>query len=755
MALIRPQGKLTYYSPGYDGVTDLFGLSRDWRPSEKWGGQWVEYIKPLQAIGVAGDIRPRTMEGVFSIDPEHNAAVRSVWGAGNPATVWVEFDDGTVYAAGTAQTTYAGGVYTNQETDYWAPNMVLRMARTAPPPTQGVTPATTVGIWASVKVSLTAGLTYVLDPVNGVWRDGQVSVTWPFFGGGSNKAYLAFRVERDGSIPWQIYSSHEYQGGMEGGAQTSTWVIEYVEDTTLFPGGHILIRSASQPQEWWHTYNECIRLVNGPVYCMFGGCKQQVNLSPIYYSDDTGSYTPVAYPMEYKPLPSLRWNPTAHWGALYSTATGWSVTPEAADAVDVQLSQGYRPKVTFTPVVTNRNWRPILWLVSEDHFRTIKDKSIVASQDTEPDGVLHTINLDISADQKQWSGSANFYTADRALYPTWEERGKLVLNMGWQTGAGTGLAAADVATVYIPGGGIHRQREGDVQLGAPQLSVDFGDYLSAVLGDGEIVDFRQAGGQRAGEWFEECAARMGLSTLMVTVDPSITNIVLPVAMPPSRPNLDAPDGTSWRQHLDEVTKAANLRWRWASDGLHLDAGAPVYAPGTSAIALTLDHDTLTVEDTVWQIEHIRDGSGHRNAVKLVYGQQGRQKEAYYLAPAAEMEADGAELWASLEAQEGEDVTALTAEFLREHRSAASEIAWSGPLRVGLLPDLFVKIGDVPEIGLETNAVYQITGPVQWHSSTQEMRATGRLVAKLVYSPAAALVGGQVAGNPVGSSKLGM
>lgn len=757
MALIIPQGKLTYYDPGYDGITDLLGLSRDWRPSEKWGGTWVELIKPLGCLAPEGDLRPQSMNGIFVAHPTYNANVREVWGPGNPATIWAEFGDGAVYAAGTAVTTYAAALITDQTdtSKYWAPNLTVRMARSAPPAGQGIMPETTIMLRAQVQVSLTTALTYVLDPVNGTWMDGQVVVSWPFFGGSSNKAFLAFRVARDGSNPLQIYSSHEYQGGMEGGLQSSCWVIEYVEDTTLFPGGHILIRCAAQPQEWWHTYSECIRLENGPVSLAMAGCKQQVNVSPIYYSDSTGSYSPIVYPQEHKPLPSLRWNTAATWASLYSTATGWTVTTEAADAAGVQLAQGYRPKITFDPGGAARNWRPVLWFATEDHFRTVKTKSAVSSQDTDGDGVLHTTTLNISEDQKQWSGSAEFYSRDTALYPAWLERGKLVLNMGWQTGAGTGLAAADVATVYIRGGGIKRERDGEQQSGAPQLRIDYADYLQAVLEDSAVVDYRQAGGQKAGEWFEECGARMGLSTLMITVDPAVANVALPVAMPPSRPNLAPQDGDTWARHLDEVTAAANLRWRWASDGLHLDAGAPVYAPGTSTLALTLDYNTLTPEDTIWQIEHLHDGSGHRNAVKLVYGQQGRQKEAYYLAPVDEREEAGVELWASLEAQEGDDVTALTAEFVREHRGQVSQIAWSGPLRVGLLPDMFVKIGDVPELGLETNAVYQITGPLEWYCSTHERRATGRLVAKLVYSPAAALVGGTVASSAVGSSKLGM
>lgn len=756
MALITPQGKLTYYDPGYDGITDLLGLSRDWRPSERWNGQYIQWFGPLQAIGPVGDIRPRTMAGVFAVHPSYNVQVRSVWGAGHPATVWAEFGDGAVYAANTAITTYAGGVYTNQTTDFWEPNLTLRMVRSAPPATQGVMPETTLTLHASVKVSFTSALVPVLDALNGTWHDAQVLIGWPFFGGESSRAYIQWRLGRSGTATQYTLSTHDYQGGMESGLQSSCWAIQYVEDTTKFDGGHILIRSASQPQEWWHTYHDCVRLVAGPISCLMAGCKQQVNVSQILYSDTGLTYTPYVSAQEYKPLPSLRWNPIATWSAVTSIpAAGWTVTAAGAEDAETAALVGNRPKVTFTPTLGGVATRPVLWFASEDHARTVKAKSAVSSQDTDGDGVLHTTTLNISEDQKQWSGSAQFFSSDTALYPAWLERGKLVLNMGWQTGAGTGLAAADVATVYIRGGGLRRERDGEHQLGAPQLRVDYADYLQAVLGDAAIVDFRQAGGRLAGAWFEDCGLRMGLPTSLIHVDAAVANVVLPLATPPSRPNLEAPDGTSWTQHLDEVTKAANLRWRWASDGLHLDAGAPVYAPGTSAIALTLDYNTLTVEDTLWQIEHTRDGSAYRNAVKLVYGQQGRQKAAYYLAPVAEMEADGVDLWAHLEAQEGEDATELTAEFVREHRTQTNQIAWSGPLRVGLLPDLFVKVGDVPELGLEANAVYQITGPLEWHCSTNDLRATGRLVAKLVYSPAAALVGGTVAGSAVGNSKLGM
>lgn len=750
MALIRPKANLTVTHPASGGVVSQHGYRKVWQPSEKWQGTWAEYIKPLGCLAPQGDLRPRTMAGVFAVHPDYNDAVREAWGAGTPAAVWADFYDGGVYAAGTAQAAYMGGVYTDQATDYWAPNLTVRMVRAAPPATQGVVPATTVGIWASVKVSLTAALTYVLDPVNGTWVDGQVTATWPFFGGSANKAYLAFRVGRDGSNPLQIYSSHEYQGGMEGGLQTSTWAIEYVEDTTLFPGGHILIRSASQPQEWWHTYNECIRLINGPIYCLFGGCKQTVNVSPIYYSDDTGSYSPVAQPEEFAKLPALAWNPTATWAALSTASTGWTVTPAAADAADVQLARGYRPKVTFDPGGAARNWRPVVWNLTQTHAAVnAVPAGLPAAESTEGDKLLRELEWTVDYTWRNAKGRAEFHDLATAQYAGWKDGSPVTVNFGWQTGAGADYVARDMARAYILRGGLPRRRAGSVSAGRPQLSAELGDWIAHRLKSTKVVDVGPVAGMLFADWAALVANRLALDSSLVTVDASITaaSLRIPVFQPiPSKPHLWPQDGSSWEQHLEEVCSACNVRWGWNASGLFFDLGPAAYNPGVSTISATLDQSVKTHEGLFTEIETELEGE-YRNCFKGIYGsEKDSRKPLYYYADAATLQENGGDWWAVIDDQDCDTPAAVVAKFWKEH-GVKTIIHWTGLLKPGLLPDQFVQITNVTELGLTDNTVWRVIRH-RWRLCNNPVEAQSEITAALVYTP-----GGQ-AGAGLASASAG-
>ena len=737
--LIKPQGKLTYSHPASNGVPTVQGYSRDWRPDARWSGG--VFIEPLKALAPPGDLRPQDMTA-FTLAAAYSQAARQVTIPGNPPSLWWEFLDNSVYAASTAVKTYTAALYTPLTGADWQPNLTVRMVRYAPPTGQGVVPQTGINLFASVKVSTSEGVQY-LDPAAGTWTDGQVSLLFPLESDVWKEPSLAWSATRADSYIGRDNIFGELKGdtsAKDGKLTAETWAFEYVEEPARFDGGHFLVRKAGD-KDWQHFYSECIRLLPGPVRLAMAGCKQAVNVSPITYSA-TDPVAVTCQPRQAKPLPAaapaeVPYESDATWAPISTAATGWTVTAATADPAAAQAAVGYRPLVTFTPAALNilATTRPVVWLVGEDHPATIAvPEGLPAAEDTEGDGLLQSISFDADDTWRNAQATAEFVPkSTTAPYPTWTERGQVVLNFGWQTGAGTGLEAADVATLWIAPGGILRWRDG---AGNPQLKVQMADLVKVKLEESCIVDMGQAGGMTAGSWFELCGNRIGLPASMIRVDAAIASKTLPTHKTiPSTPNLWPQDGDSWSKHFDEVTKAAGLRWGYdfAAKQLFLDAGTPEYSAGVSTISFTLDADTATEEDVVFRVEAQTQTEGWRNRFKLNYGPEQHKSAWYYAATQAEIVAAGGELWAVGDGEDGDTPADMVKGLNKEHRSQAGLIRWDGPLRRALKPDQFVQITDCAEIGVTTSAVYRIT---KVHHEGGDFDGDSSIDAVLVYTPPA-------------------
>ena len=734
MSLIRTEGSLVVYHPAADGIPTVQGFSRDWYPSAKWesaGG--CEFIKPINAIAPAGDLRTLAMTATFAIHASYNQSLRQIITPGNPPVASYEFYDNSAYASGTAITTYMGVLHTNLTANFWQPNFTMRLTRYAPPPNQGIVPRTVIVLLASVRVSSSGGV-YYLDR-NGSWTNGQVTLRLPFQSPAYKTPTLAWQA---GAFAWTTWAADFSEGpsgqSLDGGMAREGWVFEYVQDTDRFDGGHILIRNSANPGDWWHTYNENVRLTAGPVRIGMAGCRQILNFAPIPYADSTPNAV-SCWAKELKPLPGASYEDTASWAALTTDAANWTVTVADKDDATVQAAIGYRPAVTFTPTVSLDTTRPVLWQVAEDHPATIAvPAGLPAAEDTDGDAALVDLSLHFDDTWRNAGGTATFKRSDTALYPDWLERGKVECHLGWQPDPDPGADMVDqnVATLWIAPGGIVRDRRGEEQLGAPGLRVELADLVRVKLQESCIVDLGEASGVTAGTWFDTCGNRMGLPATMIDVAAAIAAQVLPSAEPcPSTPHLKPQDGQSWEQHLDEVCKASGLRWGYNPHTvkLFLDGGRPEYVPGTSTISFVLDYDTLLPDQTPFDPTHIRDNSGHRNRYKILYGPEDNRKAYYWTADSTEIQADGGDYWAVADETNGDTVAEMQADLDDQHRTRQSLIVFEIPLRVGLRCEQFVQIGDCPEMGLEVGAIYQIS---ELDHSRSGRRT--RVAAKRVYSP---------------------
>lgn len=747
MALIHCTGKLVYNHPAIDGIATVQGYSRDWpiTRAHTWSGVGVEGIEPLQAIAPVGDGRPSSMAAAWAIDGDYSQAVRSVWMPGNPAAVSVEFHDGAVYAAGTAATTYAALLATSPSEAYWQPNLALTMIRYAPPPAQGVLPQTSVGIWGQVRVTLSDG-GYYLDSA-GSWTNATLVLGIPFASEIYKSPRLSWYLGRDGTtLPAATTTFAEGPAtgqALDGGPARETWFLETVYDASLFDGCHFLIRN-SGGADWWHVYNENIRVVSGQVWLGMAGCRQIVNVSPIYYSNASGLYGATdtvctAWANDHNPLPSDEYETDATWGSITSdapTGSTWTTAVETKDSAVVSAAVGYRPLVTFTPDDAAAWTRPVCWLAYEDHLATIAvPAGLPAAEDTDEDANLYDLDLSFNSQWRGAGGTARFYRRGEAQYEDWLERGRITVTLGWQTDPAPGgdLAAAEIATLWIKPEGIRRGRDGDVELGRPSLEVELGDLIDVRLQDTAIVDMGQAGGFTAESWWETCGNRLGLPDARVYVAPAIAADVLPVATPfPSTPNLKPHDKQSWAAHFDEVTQAAGLRWGYNpfTGKLFLDGGKPEYTEGVSTVSFTLNYDTLTESEVVFGVERTRNGANIRNRYKIVYGDEAHRKVSYWKSAVPdEIQDAGGDLWAVMDETNGQTVADIIKELNEAHRTGLATITFTTFLHRALQPDQFIKCADCPEIGLTVDEVYQIT-------EVRHSRASGttEVVAAWVYTP---------------------
>ena len=759
--LIRPQGKLTYRDPAKDGVVTVLGLSRDWRPTDNWELRGAELIGPLNCISPMGDFRPTNMvwgAGNWGIDNTYNQAVRDVTFSGSPAFGGAEFYDGSVYAAGTPLTTCLAHLITDPAvhtpTYLWQPNVVMQIISHTPPPGQGAIPQVSLGVACKLKVGGTTPNFY-LDDADGTWMDGRANLVIPL---GSelykNPVFHAVVGIGGGDVfttGWIFGVSSDCRSADQGPSREA-WVLEYLEDTARYPGGHILIRNSNNWQSWWHIYHPALRLQAGFMSLGLAGCQIGVNVSKVLYSDSLSTDS-TCWPRDYRLIPGAAWEPAVTYGVVKSQArwfssTGWAVTAAGGAA------PGYRPVVTFSPGEGSTEDRPVLWLATEDHAPTIAvPPGLPADDTTEGDGLLREITLTMDSTWKRTQATAEFYGAKDGgeIYPGWKERGQVVVNMGWDAAAGAGFAAADLATLYIMPGGIERWRDGAEGQGTPRLRVQLGDFIAARMANTCLLDFRQAAGQTATAWFHAFGHRLGLPDSLIDVQADMAGIEITLNEIPGLPALEAQDGEDPAAHADAVCAVMGWRWGW-DEKLFLDAGRQTYQPGVSTISFALNYDTLTSEDVVRRIERTREGARWRNCYKGMYGHGDQRQATYHVPDETARAAVGGDYWAFLDEPDAVTSAAVLKRFNELHSKWLEALLWDGPMRTGLTPDMFVNIADLPNLGLVTGAVYQIVEhTLRGDSHVNE--ATSHIKAVLVYLPGTRLAG-PMGGAGMGSRGLG-
>lgn len=800
MALIHPQGSLLYLGQRHDGMAVQHGLSRDWRFGKStWALRGLEYIEPLRAIGPWGLKLPTDMDlDVWTL--AYNDKFREWKAIGNPSAVGALFYDGAVYAAATAITTFCGTA-TSPIVTTGLPQWVLNITQYAPPPTQGVIPQASVAMKAQYRTAIST------DPeVEDTWENAQVGLCLPHHSETYNRSFLWCHV---GATAWtdNVNWLNDGNAGFPLGLGPSshsmsqkpteeTWVFETVEvwrdangalwgesgEGRTFVTTHILIRRGSEFDDWWHITDSNLRFVTeGSPYwrVTMGGSVQWFNLSAVRYSWEpvtAGAYLPWdgapltggTVPDVTGPTPNGKqppgdpdaWNSDPAYSAIASNVSGWTVAvvnhPTLAD----------RPYLTCTPADYVRYYRPVVWSIGETNQAIIGEVDALTSHSTEGDSSLVRLSLTLNKDWKGASGSGEFLLSldAAARYDTWKVNAKLDVTMGWQTGAGAGLAATKMAEAYIKPDGIRRWIDGDDNGAAPMLAVEFGDFAEVRAARKGIADLRQAGGMTVDDWAHMIANRMGIATGetglgdLLYVDPAVADLVITETTDiPSLATLAPHDGETYLSHIAAVEKAADIRVGFSRQVsgtwyvMTVDAGPAEFVPATgtppaggSTIALSIDYDTTTFTALPWSVENQPNGDRYRNVLKARYGRPKRtvtgvdaEQSTWYWSETLERrkETIGDDWGTTIEDSDSDTQAGPWEQFLEECYGNWGRLRWTMTMRTDVLPDSFVEITDLPGIETDDGFIYQVQEVTYEIDADPNVNdATMDVTAVLVYLP---------------------
>ncbi len=711
--MTKSTSRIVFGHPAFHGVETVFGYERDWFPDphtwQAWGADWLPGVA---AMIPTPDIRPAnmTVSGGYpwTLITGGNTRFRNTSASADRAVEWVEFYDGGVYAA--AQQVAATGWLLSPASVHNSirPRFSLHLVRCSPPPEQGVA----------------AGLVVALPCLRwegGKWkRKGRLTLSLPYAVEGGASPFLHYidedafgdRSEVGPGVLQQcgriVSVGSRLQRGGGGGPERRSLLFEFLDDPARVSGTHILIRDASNMQEVWHAYLWDVRFDVGIGAWEIGvvGAVQILNVTPIAYGLPVGQSS-WAYPRDPISLPVVNdseWETEARWGACVTEAKGWSIG--VATHEEDEGHNRFRPYVRFRRLVDNaRHEPPVFWFATQSHFATIGETRTEDAWDTEGQKRLLSVEYTINREWRGASGSAKFGPSETALPDVVRENSVTEVHMGWEDSEAVGWARARVASPYVIAGGVLPVADGESRGGLPEVTVALGDFTVARMPHKRCTDRRQAGGRQFLEWAQSSCLALGLPLSKLWLHADLAARTIPAGVVPSEPAFQAPDGMRWDDHFDAVCEAMGCRWgfdKYTDGGLFFDFGPEVYSGTVSA---TFSYDTLTERETVYHLKHEQSKAGYTNFIKASAG-----RNTFYAVDALAKRIEFGDTWQTvLGARRFESPAQAALLAWLDANEWHDAIVYTGPLRIGLRPEMFVGIGSSapPQTGLVAGSVYQV------------------------------------------------
>jgi hypothetical protein len=717
--LIGTLGEVTYYPPRLNGHTTVFGMSRDWRMTSDWCRRYTEYIPPLAAYGPVAYTLPSDMDlDDWTQVSGYNNKWRETYVSGNPVARYLEYYDGRVFPYGTAIVDRTGALLSDD--DALPPRWALHMVRWAPPDGQG-NPVTFIINMRARQV------------VSGTWTAGACNVVFPLRYVEEYQDPFIHFIAPDPGTAYDVFSQGEIvSNGNAGasnvqGATRESWVFEYEEvwqdangriwgeaqdgmtEDDNFLRCHLLVRRVPDFGQWWYWSSEQHRLVEGPWAVTASGAVVDFALCQLGY----GAGVSAIWPLYAKTLPVVSgstWESDVDWVIGSWMVSGWERDCTTHPG-------GLKPYLTHTPDSYPQAKRPIIFLAQEWHDATIGNALSPASAYAQStDGIGQLVEMRVALNDR-WKGATSSFVLEPSenlatAQPTWLENGVVVIELGWQAGAGASFAKQQVATHYIVPDGIVIDGDGGSQLARAFMRVNAADWWAARGPQKEIMDFAQAGGWDVEGWAGHVANRVGIPTGSVSVAASVADKIIPWAALPSLESLAPRDGDGWQAHILAVEQAANIRVcfdRLGNGGMYVDDGPPEYDPGTMTPDFVIDCTDMTPGDEiVYFIGHSPTCEAFRNVVKCVVGPDGATTTEYWAQPTDDRRDGIGDEWTmAIRDAEAWDTDDLATAFLRDHYTAKSALRYKAALRPGVRPDQFCRVDNGTEYKIPHGSIWRV------------------------------------------------
>lgn len=732
--MIAPEFKVELYKPNCFGMITQFGSAEDFRFDDisKWELRNCELIPELNCLTFKGDSSPKSMENIFALtgrNSDVNWVVRYP-DYTNPVYSW-QFCDAKIYDPDTDDPEDYIGIISSSGFDDAAGNFALTVRRNNPPRGQLIDSLTFATIpdirYDDLTNTYVPGWLSLCLPVGDSKQSSDYEYTNPFLHhiDLTEAAGGIYDVFTEGIILAEIPINNLEAGSRE------RWTFEHVTDPNYFDGSHILIKSQKIENKkgklndnsgYTHIYDERITVANKTLWDALGltyaatdeewrvscqGCVQTVNLSKINYSQKTlgkAFYKTGRLwrgPEHY--LESATYlSAGARWTDLTTQPTGTSVWVDNYTGWESAI----RPEVSLQHSGTKTDVRPFCWYITETNKAIIGNVEDTLYAWTEGLQTVTDLQWTWGEDYKNSTGSVGWQPTNIGSnpLPTPVDGARVEITAGWDAAAPAAVQKPLIPNIFgwtDPAANPNRRSGGTDYIHMVDSKLNISSYDSAKLSSkkSQMIDFKQAGGMTVDAWAKYIGNRLGIPEARIYVDAAVATKNIKVNEVPSKPSLEASDGTDILSHIQSVEDSTDIRVCWDKTNdftIYVDAGKPHWTGNINDIKFILDEDTVNIYEIVLDVDSTFDTSNYKNFLKFKIGRHGKEEFGYLydLLPTRSLN-DLDDFQVYIEEADATTVNEVIYNYFKRHRpdglNYGLKLKFSTMMRPDLRPDDFILI----------------------------------------------------------------
>jgi hypothetical protein len=698
-----PCALVTWDKPIADGRIMAFGMQQDYQfapPTENaaFGGQqyyWplysnAEYLPALQCVRPEGNAFLTDMaiaEGQWAV--EHGKWRTTKPGLRAGRTAFLDYYDTSPDAYGSVL----------HEQNHW-PNMAALVIRN--------TPAANGTTWGNY-----IAFEFLGNPLLTTHK--KFAFIFPV--GDSTYKYPVLTMDAVGSGTYTTVAAWNHGAASAhsaNGIEVDEFWFEWID------GGWHVRRSGVEQAFIYRPADGDAAFSPGYVRCYVYG-----HACMVWFGDITYATTATVTQSRYTYVNDAVFSGTRAWHVhSWRPDTNWTVTP--SEETNPANADEFRPVLTIAQGTGDPHKPPAVFVTSFVAEAAQGGNSSAPTNLDHDNGYwVDAITYDL--DQTGRGQTCQITLNDRSGVLPWKGNEKITAKLGWNKDDGSGTTTQKFL------GYVQRlPREGDDQkdnLG-PNLSIGVGDPIDARLSKKCMVCKSAAGGEDLPTWVYRILYDAGAPAAQLTAIYAMigTGPTIPLGQPKGDLRYKFSADVCVIDALDDVCAACGREWGWnAETGLYF-LRVPVTYSGTPD--WTLDDDTATAADFVWNLTHESSPEEYRNVLYAISETLGEQWSMIYLDNESRITPTdpsyiGDDWWEVITETDAPDGTGKALKRWLELIKQHSLIGWTMRGRTDLGPGKFVKM-QVTKMGVTTDAIYQIIhehGEMTWGEADPKFSVT--------------------------------